>query len=271
MTIYSLLIVMAVVAAVEALLPLRAHAGWNRAHLTANLALTFVTFATNALLSAALVALFTALESAQLGLLHALPLGPAARTGVAVLALDLAFYAFHVSMHKSDALWRFHRVHHCDPALDVSSAFRQHPGEGVVRAAFHAAFGAVFGVAPAAYALYRSLSALAAIAEHANVRLPRLVDDALSLVVTFPNLHKVHHARERRLHDTNFGNVICWWDRLFGTFTSAREGARVDYGLDGFDQPAVQGVRGLLALPFRDPTPAGDEPLLAVRPRPDHA
>jgi sterol desaturase/sphingolipid hydroxylase (fatty acid hydroxylase superfamily) len=256
----GLLAAMAVVAAVEAVLPLRSHAGWNRAHLTANLALTLVTFATNAVLSAALVVLFAALESAQLGLLHALPLAAPWSTLVAVLALDLAFYAFHVSMHKSDALWRFHRVHHCDPALDVTSSFRQHPGEGVVRAAFHAAFGAVFGVAPAAYALYRSLSALAAIAEHANVRVPRRLDDALSLVVTFPTLHKVHHARDRRLHDTNFGNLVSWWDRLFATFTPAREGARVDYGLDGFDDPGTQSTRGLLALPLR-----------TVRARPDHA
>jgi sterol desaturase/sphingolipid hydroxylase (fatty acid hydroxylase superfamily) len=50
-----------------------------------------------------------------------------------VAALDLAFYAAHVSWHKRPALWRFHAVHHSDPALDVTTTVRQHPVEGFLR------------------------------------------------------------------------------------------------------------------------------------------
>jgi len=250
-----LLLAMLVIAGVETALPLHARRRENRAHLAPNLALTIVTFATNALLGSGLVALFAALTSAQIGLLHGLPpLSPLARTALVVLVLDLAFYAFHVSSHKVPGFWRFHRVHHSDPALDVSTAFRQHPGEALVRSAFLAAFGAAIGAPPAAYAAYRSLSALAAVVEHANFRLPARIDDALSLVVTWPNLHKVHHSREPRFTDSNYGNLFSWWDRLFATFTPARHGARVAYGLDGTDDAATQSLRGLLALPFRRAT-----------------
>ena len=248
-----LLAAMIAVAGIEVLLPLHARRRENHAHLVPNLTLTLVTFATNALLASLLVALFAALATAQIGLLHWLPpLGPLARTALVVLVLDLAFYAFHLSSHKVPAFWRFHRVHHSDPALDVSTTFRQHPGEAVIRNAFLAAFGAALGAPPAAYAVYRSLSALVAVLEHANFRLPARLDDALSWVVTWPNVHKVHHSREQRFTDSNYGNLFSWWDRLFATFTPARCGAQVAYGLDGTDDAETQTTAGLLALPFRD-------------------
>lgn len=247
-----LLAAMLALAALETLLPLHARRRENRAHLAPNLALTFVTFGTNALLGSALVALFAALTTAQIGLLHLLPpLAPWARTALVVLVLDLAFYAFHVSSHKVPTFWRYHLVHHSDPALDVSTTFRQHPGEAVVRNAFIAAFGAALGAPPAAYAVYRSLSALTAIFEHANFRLPPRLDDALAWVFTWPNIHKVHHSREQRFTDSNYGNLFSWWDRLFGTFTPARQGAQISYGLEGYEAAATQSAAGLLALPFR--------------------
>ena len=41
-----------------------------------------------------------------------------------------------VAMHKLPALWRFHRVHHSDPLVDVTTTIRQHPGESLIRYAF---------------------------------------------------------------------------------------------------------------------------------------
>jgi sterol desaturase/sphingolipid hydroxylase (fatty acid hydroxylase superfamily) len=70
-------------------------------------------------------------------------------------------------------------------------------------------------------------------------------------------MHKVHHSRDPRYTDTNYGNLVSWWDRLFGTFTPAGRGADVAYGLDGLDDPATQTTTGLLVLPFRDAKAAG--------------
>jgi sterol desaturase/sphingolipid hydroxylase (fatty acid hydroxylase superfamily) len=64
-------------------------------------------------------------------------------------------------------------------------------------------------------------------------------------------MHKVHHSRDPRYTDTNYGNLVSWWDRLFSTFTPARLGTNVAYGLDDLDDPATQTTAGLLALPFR--------------------
>jgi len=249
-SIATILGAMALVALLESAIPLRARGAWNRAHLGPNLALTFVTFATNALFSAALVLALAWLEPAGIGLLQRLALPPLAHVAVAVLALDFAFYVAHVAMHKLPSFWRFHRVHHSDPAVDVTTTIRQHPGESVIRYLFLAALALPLGVSAGAFAMYRVLVALAGLLEHANVRVPPQLDALLSLVFTWPNLHKVHHSRDARFTDTNYGNLVSWWDRLFATFTPSREGATIAYGLDGLDDPATQRTAGLLALPF---------------------
>ena len=250
-SIATILGAMAFLALLEVAIPLRARGPWNRAHVGPNLALTFVTFATNALFSGALVLALALLEPTGFGLLQRVALPPLAHVAVAVLALDFAFYVAHVAMHKLPAFWRFHRVHHSDPAVDVTTSVRQHPGEGVIRYLFLAAFALPLGVSPGAFAIYRLAVALSALLEHANLQVPARLDTLLSLVFTWPNLHKVHHSRDARFTDTNYGNLVSWWDRLFATFTPAREGAKVAYGLDGLDDDATQSATGLLALPFR--------------------
>ena len=77
-------------------------------------------------------------ERTQLASLPALPALPTAAIGIAVL--DLGTYLAHTTMHRVPMLWRFHSVHHSDPALDVTTTVRQHPGETFVRYAFLSAF-----------------------------------------------------------------------------------------------------------------------------------
>jgi sterol desaturase/sphingolipid hydroxylase (fatty acid hydroxylase superfamily) len=265
-SIATILGAMALVALLESAIPLRARGPWSRAHLAPNLALSFVAFATNALFGSAVVLALAGLEPAGFGLLQRLALPPLAHAVVAVLALDLAFYVAHVAMHKVPSFWRFHRVHHSDPAVDVTTTIRQHPGEGVIRYLFLAAFALPLGVSAGAFAIYRLLVALAGLLEHANLRVPARLDALLSLVFTWPNLHKVHHSRDARLTDTNYGNLVSWWDRLFATFTPSREGVDVAYGLDGLDDAATQGTAGLLALPFRASVSADVRSSPAARP-----
>jgi len=253
-TVAAILAVMAVVAAVEVAIPLHARGRWHRAHLAPNLALTFLTFATNLLLNVALVAMVAALEAKGFGLLRWLSLPPLAAAVVAVTALDLSFYAAHVSWHTFPSLWRFHAVHHSDPAVDVTTTIRQHPVEGLLRYAAMAAMAIVIGPSPTAFAVYRVASALNGLLEHANVRAPRWLDGVLALVTTWPHLHKVHHSRVPEHSNTNYGNLLSLWDRLFGTFTPSRVGTRIAYGLEGLDDPALHTTRALLALPFRKAT-----------------
>lgn len=245
---------MVVITLVEVAIPLQRRDRWSTTHLAPNLSLTAITFATNAVFNALLVGALLALQAHERGLLPRLALPPVVATAITVVVLDFSFYVAHVAMHHSPVLWRVHRVHHADPAVDVTTTIRQHPGEGVIRYVFMAAFAIALGAPPAAFAIYRAWSVLNGLLEHANVRVPRGLDQALALVVTSPSMHKVHHSRVPAETDTNYGNIFSVFDRLFGTFTPTVRGERIAYGLDGFDDPATQTTAALLAAPFRDET-----------------
>lgn len=252
-TITTILAAMAAVAVLEAAIPLHARGRWHRTHLGPNLALTALTFATNVGLNAAILTLVMTLERHDVGLLRRLALPPPVAAVVAVAVLDLAFYAAHVSWHRVGVLWRFHAVHHADPAVDVTTTIRQHPVEGLLRYAVMAAAVVVLGPSPTAFAVYRLASALNGLCEHANVRMPAHVDRLLSLVTTWPHMHKVHHSRVVAQTNSNYGNLFSVWDRLFGTFTPSSVGTTVRYGLDGHDDPRLQTTAALLAQPFHRP------------------
>jgi sterol desaturase/sphingolipid hydroxylase (fatty acid hydroxylase superfamily) len=124
---------MALVALIEALIPLHARGRWNKDHLVPNLLLTFITFAISAAFNVALVMALAWFEARGGGLLHLAGLPALLHIGIVVVALDFAFYLCHVSMHAIPGFWRWHSVHHSDPAVDVTTTVRQHPGETVIR------------------------------------------------------------------------------------------------------------------------------------------
>jgi sterol desaturase/sphingolipid hydroxylase (fatty acid hydroxylase superfamily) len=247
----ALLAIMALLSLVELLIPLRARGVWNRQHLVPNLTLTLISFTMGLVLNALLLLGLLWFEAMGRGLFNAWAVPPLVAFAGGILALDLAWYVTHVSLHKSATLWRFHNVHHSDPALDVTTTVRQHPGEGLIRYAFLAVFGFGFGVSPAAFAVYRVWSVVNGMFEHANISLPQWLDTAISFVVVSPNMHKVHHSRDYRFAGRNYSNIFSVWDRLGRTFTPSHHGCDINYGLDGEDGEHQQTTGALLHAPFR--------------------
>jgi sterol desaturase/sphingolipid hydroxylase (fatty acid hydroxylase superfamily) len=167
-----------------------------------------------------------------------------------VIVLDGLAYLAHVLMHKLGAAWRFHRVHHSDTHVDVTTAFRQHPLETVWRYSFLFAGVLLLGASSRSVAVYLALSALNAQLEHARISLPAPVERLLRVVIATPAMHRVHHSRTACETDTNYSNILSFWDRLFGTYRAPRPGEVVACGLDDLDAPDRQRTPGLLALPF---------------------
>lgn len=247
-----LLALMGLVAFLEVWLPLRAS---NRRSRAVNLGLAGLFLALNLLMTAPLLLAAGWMSSRQLGLLPLLKLDAVSVLVVSIVLLDLGAYLVHVLMHKLPWMWRFHRVHHSDSMVDVTTAFRQHPLETLARFAFTAlpALPALaLGVPPVAIALYRTLSGLAAIVEHANVRLHEPLDRLLTLVIVGPRLHKLHHSTMPAETDSNYGNIFSIFDRLFRTFTPAERALAVTYGLEGYGDPSRQRFAALIAEPFRN-------------------
>ena len=189
-----------------------------------NLGLAFVTSS---------VAGFT--KSNSVGLFSLMTRGPWLDALLGLVALDLFTYFAHVLLHQSWLGWQFHRVHHSDNEVNVTTAFRQHPGETLWRVLWQVVAVALFGIPLWVVTAYLMVSTLNAQLEHTNIRLNERVDRALRLIFVTPNMHKVHHSRAQQQTDTNYSNIFSVWDRVFGTYTSSVDFRVLQYGLDGFD------------------------------------
>jgi sterol desaturase/sphingolipid hydroxylase (fatty acid hydroxylase superfamily) len=218
--------------------------------LTPNLALTALLVVVNLALDRGTASLGVVSPPDGAGLIGRFGARVWAEVVVVVVVLDGLAYLAHVLMHKVGAAWRFHRVHHSDAHVDVTTAFRQHPLETVWRYSFLLAGVLLLGASSRSVAVYRALSAVNAQLEHARVSLPARVDRLLRLVIATPAMHRVHHSRTACETDTNYSNILSFWDRLFGTYRTPRPGEVIAYGLDDLDAPERQGTAGLLALPF---------------------
>jgi sterol desaturase/sphingolipid hydroxylase (fatty acid hydroxylase superfamily) len=246
-----LLLAFAVVFLFEVAFPLFSYAkGHLLRHAVRNLILTGIFLGMNLLLSPISPFAAAIVTETKFGLSYWLGLPPAAQLVVGIVGLDLFAYFAHVTMHKFAWLWQFHRVHHSDNAVDVTTAFREHPGETVWRSGWHIAGVIVFGAPMWVLVTYLTLSGLNAQFEHANIRLPATLDRWLRLLFVTPNMHKVHHSRHLPETDMNYSNLLSIWDRLGRSYSQGPNLADIHYGLDGFDDQEKQSVAGLLKMPF---------------------
>lgn len=168
-----------------------------------------------------------------------------------VLLLDLiGAYTAHLVEHKVKPLWMVHLVHHSDHHVDTTTANRHHPLESLIRYTFTLIGVFVVGAPIGIIMLYQSLSVVLSQFNHANIKLPKGVDKALSWVIVSPDMHKVHHHFVLPYTDSNYGNIFSIWDRLFGTYMYL-DPEKITYGVDTFpDERENSSIVGLLKQPF---------------------
>lgn len=169
---------------------------------------------------------------------------------ISFVALDLVSQYFaHYLLHRVKWMWKLHMVHHSDTKVDLTTGVRQHPIEFILREALALITFILFGMPVAYYLFYRTITIFFTYWTHANIRLPLWLDKTLSFIIITPNTHKFHHHFERPWTDTNFGNVLSIWDRMFGTFTYD-DTSKIKYGLDVTDDSRDEDIKYQLGLPF---------------------
>jgi len=222
-------------------------------HAGVNFFFTGTTIVVNLLLAFALVMVSVWVTSNDLGLIARIGPVPIVLTVlIGMTMLDLiGAYVPHILSHKVRFLWRFHLIHHSDPQVDTTTANRHHPGESILRVVFTCMAIAVVGAPLWMIFMYQSLSVLVAQFGHANIFLPRLVDNILSWVIVTPNMHHVHHHYAQPFTDSNYANIFAFWDRLFGTFRRI-DAHELRYGINTHMDATENGsVTRLLTVPFR--------------------
>ena len=219
-------------------------------HVFRNLALGFVN---STLIAFLFVGLWLgAAEESRLrgfGLLYRWTPPDGMRAICSILILDLWTYFWHRWNHRSPFLWRFHRTHHSDPRMDVTTASRFHLGEMVISSVLRVPVIFLAGVQLHEIALYEIFMFSLVQFHHANLALPPRVDRVLRWLIVTPGMHKVHHSRIRIETDSNYSSLLSVWDRLFGSFRARADLGQIRFGLDEFDEERHQTLTGLFGTP----------------------
>jgi sterol desaturase/sphingolipid hydroxylase (fatty acid hydroxylase superfamily) len=117
----------------------------------------------------------------------------------------------------SRLMWPIHKCHHAALEFTVLTAERTHPFEIAIGDMLNVLVLASLGFPPEALAILYATSTVAAALQHSELT-------GLAGLECFgfltPAGHRVHHGREARFHDSNYGDIFNVWDRLFGTYVA---------------------------------------------------
>ena len=197
------------------------------------------------------------------GLLYSADFTASVRVALAFLLLDAWNYSWHWLNHSFPILWRFHQVHHSDPVMDVSTATRFHFGEIAISATLRLPLIPILGVPIEGLILYDLILLLATQFHHANLSLPARIDRLLRYTCVSPEMHKLHHSREKVETDSNYASVLSLWDRLFRTYREKKDCRSIRFGLDSFKSDERQSISSLWMAPFVPP----QDPQVSARPK----
>lgn len=157
---------------------------------------------------------------------------------------DFLRFLHHWLMHKVPFLWRFHRTHHSARVLTPITLYRAHPVEsaiatvrnslslglstGVFVFLFDARFSAFTFLGVNVFGFVFNL--LGSNLRHSHVPLSF---GPLERVFISPKQHQIHHSRDSRHFDRNFGVSLALWDWLLGSLVFSREAkAPLRFGLE---------------------------------------
>lgn len=131
------------------------------------------------------------------------------------LLFDLAIYAWHYASHKSEFLWRFHKIHHSDKTVNVTTGFRFHVFDLFLEILYKCLFVMIIGVNAYVVLAIEAIELAFIFFHHSNLAFEN--EATLSRYIITPALHRTHHSAQRSEHDSNYGIVFAFWDRFFKT------------------------------------------------------
>jgi sterol desaturase/sphingolipid hydroxylase (fatty acid hydroxylase superfamily) len=149
-------------------------------------------------------------------------LGPAAGVALGYVVITFVYYWWHRARHASPLLWRWlHQVHHSPARIEVLTSFYKHPLEIAANGLLSSfILHVVVGLSPAMASIVVTITGLAELVYHWNVRTPYW----LGFLFQRPESHRRHH--EVGIHRGNYSDLPLW-DMVFGTFDNPRTTPRL--------------------------------------------
>lgn len=167
---------------------------------------------------------------------------------ITILLFDLMIYWQHRLFHIIPILWRFHEVHHSDKAMDISTAFRFHPGEIIISGGLKILLLILLTPRIEVFFLYEAILNSMAIFNHSNFKLSIKLERALRLIIVTPQMHYPHHSPNKKFTNSNYGNFLSVWDKLFNSYTKIQN---TNFGLDQINKTDANSFTFQIGNPFQ--------------------
>jgi len=149
---------------------------------------------------------------------------------IGVVIFDFVAYWFHRLSHEINFLWAAHIVHHQSEELNFTTVFRV-SFFAVIFRSFFFIWIPFLGYDALAIVTFSVFLGVYQLVTHSRV-IGRL--GFLEEIFTTPSHHRVHHGRNEKYMDHNYGHILIIWDKMFGSFV--REDEEPEYGItSGFE------------------------------------
>ena len=145
---------------------------------------------------------------------------------------EFAHFIYHFLAHKVRLLWCLHATHHAPEEMNLSVThahfFLEAPYADLIRSSI-----CIFlGVPPTLLFTIIFIDGTYGAFIHVG---ENLIKDArfgfLNKFILTPSHHRVHHAKNPLYIDTNYCNLLNFWDRIFGTYQEEDPNLNIQYGV----------------------------------------
>lgn len=144
---------------------------------------------------------------------------------VCLFAIDFARYWSHRWGHEWRFLWATHVTHHSSENYNFGVSFRLSWTQHIKIIFFIPMM--MLGFHPVVFFIIHQIEVLYQFWIHTE--LIRKLPKPIEFFFTTPSHHRVHHGRNEKYIDKNYGSTFIIWDRIFGTFQPEEE--QSDYGI----------------------------------------
>ena len=184
------------------------------------------------------------------GILNLVTINPIVKIILGILLMDCGDYFYHRLSHRSKLIWRFHKIHHSDSQMDSTTAYRFHPFDNIGLIITELTTASIFGYGVDTVVIYFAIYLPVLMIQHTNLKFPNWFEKISEYVIASPNFHRIHHSYPQNLTDSNYGALLSFWDRLFGTYQHVSK-ERIQFGLEDSLDNKYQTLWHLISGPFR--------------------
>jgi sterol desaturase/sphingolipid hydroxylase (fatty acid hydroxylase superfamily) len=151
-----------------------------------------------------------------------------------LLAFDFILYLWHRVNHEIPFFWRFHRVHHSDPNMDVSTASRFHIGELAFSAILKIGIIFLLGPTELGLVIFESVVVLCSEFHPSSLKVTGWFEKLFRILFVPPSMHRIHHSVIIKQRNKNYGTIFSLWDRVGKTFLRDVDQEKIRIGLAAY-------------------------------------